>query len=195
MPPAAPAAPSFDRHRRQSATFWGVMLIVLGAALLAAQFVPSACRGGCSGRCVDHRRRHRPGGHARGRRHVDGHRGSSRASAPSLIGVVLLGNTTGLRRVDGLADVPVAVAGAAHRAGHQHHRPGRRLPVAARRLSAAGVGDARARGVPVADRRGASAPIGRDGAGAQDPRRRSERRRPSTSRSSRTAASRSIRTW
>ena len=41
VPPAAPAVPSFDQHQRQSATFWGVMLIVLGAALMAAQFVPS----------------------------------------------------------------------------------------------------------------------------------------------------------
>jgi hypothetical protein len=44
--PAAPPVPSStpavpDRHVRRSATFWGIMLIVLGAAFLLAQFVPA----------------------------------------------------------------------------------------------------------------------------------------------------------
>ncbi len=41
-PPSVPSAESqFQRHKRSSATFWGVMLVVLGAAFLAAQFVPT----------------------------------------------------------------------------------------------------------------------------------------------------------
>jgi hypothetical protein len=40
-PAVPPAATQPAGHRRKSAVFWGVMLIVLGAAFLAAQFVPS----------------------------------------------------------------------------------------------------------------------------------------------------------
>jgi hypothetical protein len=41
-PPAVPdAAPQFQHDVRRSATFWGLMLIVLGTAFLAAQFVPT----------------------------------------------------------------------------------------------------------------------------------------------------------
>jgi hypothetical protein len=39
-PPVPPTAAQSQRYRRRGATFWGVMLIVLGAAFLAAQFVP-----------------------------------------------------------------------------------------------------------------------------------------------------------
>ena len=40
--PAVPPANTQSNHRqRKSAVFWGIMLIVLGAAFLAAQFVPS----------------------------------------------------------------------------------------------------------------------------------------------------------
>jgi hypothetical protein len=40
-PPIPPAAAQFQHHARRVATFWGLMLIVLGTAFLAAQFVPS----------------------------------------------------------------------------------------------------------------------------------------------------------
>ena len=43
--PAAPPVPAvavdWRRHQRRSAVFWGAMLIVLGSAAFAAQFVPS----------------------------------------------------------------------------------------------------------------------------------------------------------
>jgi hypothetical protein len=39
-PPVPPVGEQFQRHARRGATFWGVMLIVLGAAFLIAQFVP-----------------------------------------------------------------------------------------------------------------------------------------------------------
>jgi hypothetical protein len=40
-PPVPPDGVKFQRHARRGATFWGVMLIVLGAAFLAAQFIPT----------------------------------------------------------------------------------------------------------------------------------------------------------
>ena len=47
--PAAPAAPdvpqptppTVQQHGRRSATFWGILLIIMGAAFLAAQFAPA----------------------------------------------------------------------------------------------------------------------------------------------------------